>query len=446
MMLLALGCQDPRSQGAGQTTVTSAEVPPPSQPVVVSGPDVATLVSRVSPTVVNITTTQEVVQSPLMDPFEFFFGGRRPQNRDDVVKRRGLGSGFILDGAGHVVTNAHVVKDATTVRVALADERELDAKVRGRDDRLDIAILEVTGARDLPHVALGSSEPLRVGESVVAIGNPFGLGHTVTTGIVSAKSRAIGAGPYDDFIQTDASINPGNSGGPLFNARGEVVGISTAVVPAGQGIGFAIPVDAMKQVLPQLLEKGRVSRGSLGVVIQPIDTTLAKALGLSRPRGALIADIEPGSAAAKAGIKPKDVVVAVNGVPVTHAQDLPRLVARNPPGTRVKLQLETPGSRSRTVEATLDELRDRQKENEPPKPPPQRRGDFGIELGNSPEGVIVTNADGSDSLAPGDVILEVNGTPVSNAAEAASRLKDTRTALLRVKREGRALYVAVERR
>src|SRR5208282_4845914 len=243
----------------------------------------------------------------------------------------------LIDKQGHVVTNAHVIDDADVVKVKLTDDREYTAKVIGKDTRMDLAVLQLQNASDLPDpVALGSSESLRVGEYVVAIGNPFGLGDTVTMGIVSAKSRSIGAGPYDDFIQTDASINPGNSGGPLFNLHGQVVGINTAINPNGKGIGFAIPSDALRDVLPQLEATGHVSRGRLGVGIQPVDAPLAKALGLEKARGALVGDVEADGPAAKVGMKSGDVILSVDGAEVSHAQDLPRIVARHAPGTTVK--------------------------------------------------------------------------------------------------------------
>jgi len=463
---LVLGCRGPKETSTtagirGQTTLTNAEVPaavPP--PAAANTPDVAGLVGRVSPSVVNITATQELRlphgEGP-EDPFESFFGpptGRRSE-RDGIVKRRGLGSGFILDHAGHVVTNAHVVENATTLRVTLSDGREFDAKVKGRDRRLDLAILELRGARDLPQAPLGASEPLRVGEYVVAIGNPFGLGNTVTMGIVSAKGRALGAGPYDDFIQTDASINPGNSGGPLFDVRGQVVGISTAIAATGQGIGFAIPVDALKDVLPQLMEKGSVSRGRLGVAIQTVDAQLAKALGLEKPMGALITDVEPGGAADKAGLEPGDVVTNVDQAPVVQAHDLPRLVARKMPGTRVPLDVLSHNGARHKVVATLDELQDRGSEpatRTPAPAPPGGRTDFGLELGDDRTGIVVRGIEpgsaAGDALEPGDVIVEVNGAPVSNAREAAARMRDTRKErplLLKVLHGGRTLYVAIER-
>ena len=363
-----------------------------------------------------------------------------------------------MDAQGHVVTNAHVVEGADEVKVRLEDDRELDAKVLGRDEKLDLAVLELKGATNLPYVALGSSDKLRVGETVVAIGNPFGLGHTVTMGIVSAKSRTIHAGPYDDFIQTDAAINPGNSGGPLFNTRGQVVGINTAINPNGSGIGFAIPVDALRDVLPQLLTTGTVARGRLGVLIQPVDPPLAKALGLPAAQGALIGQVEPGSAAAKAGLREGDVITRVEQAEVRRSAELPRLVARHAPGSRVTLTYVRDGKTS-TASVVLDALEEKG----------ERRARSGVEGGGAPEsapsglGVRVSPAPGggalvesldSDSpareaLEEGDVIVEVNRQPVQSPQELASRVQAApkgQPVLLKVRREGRTRYVAVERR
>ena len=261
----ALSAGSEREAGVGERALRAATPAPFATPPLLSGtPDIAALVAKVKPSVVNITTTHDVHPAKLDDaipfgPFghqPFPFGPGRRGGDNPVMKRKALGSGILVDGKGHVVTNAHVVEGANDVKVKLGDEREFSAKVIGRDQRLDLAVLELAGAKDTQGAALGSSAELRVGEYVVAIGNPFGLGNTVTMGIVSAKARAIGAGPYDDFIQTDASINPGNSGGPLFNLKGEVVGINTAINPNGQGIGFAIPVDALKDVLDPLINDG----------------------------------------------------------------------------------------------------------------------------------------------------------------------------------------------
>jgi serine protease Do len=442
---------------AGRTS-SQAVTPFVAPPMVHGMPDVAALVERVNPTVVNITTVHEV-RRPNFEfdfPFDFFFGpmappGMRRPPSDDVLKQRALGSGFIIDGDGHVVTNAHVVDQATEVKVRLADERELDAKVVGRDARLDLALLKITVAKDIPAATLGSSESLRVGEHIVAIGNPFGLGHTVTMGIVSAKGRSIGAGPYDDFIQTDASINPGNSGGPLFNLRGEVVGINTAINPRAQGIGFAIPVDALKDVLPQLLETGHVARGRIGALVQPVDATMAKALNLEKPKGALVAEVEPGGPAARVGLKPGDVIVRVEETEIAHSSDLPRIIARHAPGTRVRLVALRDGA-EQSFEVTLDELKHEQAERSRTMDDKSDGPSLGMELADGRDGVIVQRvrpgSPAAGRIEPGDVIVEVNRTPVGNAAEAANHVQKTPAGspvLFEIRRDGRTLFVALER-
>jgi serine protease Do len=466
----AAGCNKSVTQTTPSTsppaamTVEPAAAPSPpapfaTPPVLPGSPDVASLVARVRTSVVNITSEHDV-KIPRIDPGDLFgfepFGGlfgRRehggPRPPEQLLKQRALGTGILIDSSGHVVTNAHVVEGADVVRVKLADDREFKAKVKGRDRRLDLALLELEGAADLPAASLGSSEALRVGEYVVAIGNPFGLGHTVTMGIVSAKSRALGAGPYDDFIQTDASINPGNSGGPLFNLRGEVVGINTAINPAGRGIGFAIPVDALKYVLPQLLTKGYVERGRLGVVIQPVDAPLAKALDLDRPRGALVAEVEPGGPAEKAGLAAGDVILSIDGVDVPSSQDLPRLVARHAPGSKVSLKVLRKHS-EKTIEAELDVLKD----SGPSELPAtiESQAGLGIELGDARGGGALVervrpHSAAGEALEPGDVIVEVNQEKVSTAKEAAARIaraEKSPPVLLKIKRGGKARFVAID--
>jgi serine protease Do len=339
------------------------------------------------------------------------------------------------------------------VRVRLADGRELAADVRGIDERLDVAVLEIEGATNLPFASLGSSEAVRVGEYVVAIGNPFGLGDTVTHGIVSAKGRAIGAGPYDDFLQTDASINPGNSGGPLFNLLGQVVGINTAIASEGKGIGFAIPIDDVKAVLPQLLATGRVERGKLGVIIQPVDAPLAKALELPRAAGALVNEVEPGGPAAKARIEVGDVIVAVDGAPVEAANDLPRMIARHKPGSTVRLEVASRGAGRRTVSVVLDALEAKRPAPQPTATPSRApdRG-FGVSLADHPRGgVVVRDVDeggpAGGVLERGDVIVEIDGVRVKNARDAAERMREVsgRPVLLRVMRGGQSRFVAIER-
>ncbi|RMF88069.1 MAG: Do family serine endopeptidase [Nitrospinota bacterium] len=317
----------------------------------------APLVKTLTPAVVNIRTTQ-VVQGeefatgprhPMQEFSERFFGLQRPP-----AFRQSLGSGFIIDPAGYIVTNNHVIANARTIGVRLADGREFNASVLGTDPQTDLALLRIKAEGDLPAVPLGDSEATQVGDWVIAIGNPFGLGQTVTTGIISAKGRVIGAGPYDDFLQTDAAINPGNSGGPLFNLNGEVIGINTAIVASGQGIGFAIPSQLAKTVIAQLKSRGRVVRGWLGVYVQPLTPPLAQSLGLEKLQGALVADVVAGGPAAEAGVQPGDVIVALGGQPVQTATDLPRLVAEAPVGKAVPVKLIRRG-KTRSVAVTIGE-------------------------------------------------------------------------------------------
>ena len=293
----------------------------------------APLVKTLTPAVVNINTTKVVKSagrsfnfhgSPFpSDQFDEFFNrffGQHPQRK---FRQRSLGSGFIISKDGYILTNNHVVEDADEVKVTLSDEKSYDAKIIGMDKRTDLAVLKINVDHDLPIVALGDSSKLEVGDWVIAIGNPFGLERTVTAGIVSARGRVIGSGPYDDFIQTDASINPGNSGGPLFNLRGEVVGINAAIVAGGQGIGFAIPVNMAKDLLPQL-KSGKVSRGWLGVQIQKVTPELAESFHLDSEKGALVADVVEDSPADRAGIKTGDIILSFNGREVDSMRKLPR--------------------------------------------------------------------------------------------------------------------------
>ena len=443
--LLALGCQHASVDGshsAAAAASTDAPRPFATPPVLAGTPDVATLAAKVNPSVVNITTTHEAR------------GDGRGFGTGRAGRQTALGSGFLVDGLGHVVTNAHVIEGADKVRVRLADEREFDATVKGRDERLDVAVLELEAAKDLPYASLGSSNKLRVGEYVVAIGNPFGLGHTVTMGIVSAKGRVIGAGPYDDFIQTDASINPGNSGGPLFDLHGQVVGINTAIAAQGKGIGFAIPVDALKDVLPQLLRTGHVERGRLGVIAQPLDAELAKALGFDRAHGALVGDVEKGGPAERAGIRSGDLIVSVDGTAIEHSEELPRVVARHAPGSHVKLDVLRE-KKSMSFDIVLAQLKE---PGAAPAAAPQHEDTtsssrLGIRLGESDEGVVVEHvAPGSvaeGKLRPGDVLIEINRQAVAHASEVASRVAATpagQALLLKVARDGIALFVALDRR
>jgi serine protease Do len=311
------------------------------------------------PAVVNVSTTQRQARAPAEDFFRRFFEGPPGRGPQGGGARQSLGSGFIVSGDGYIVTNFHVVREAAAIVIRLADQSEFKARLVGSDPKTDIALLKVD-ARGLTMLPFGDSDRLQVGEPVMAIGNPFGLDQTVTTGIVSAKERFIGSGPYDDFIQTDASVNPGNSGGPLVDTRGALVGINTAIFSqsgGSVGIGFAIPVNLAKDVLVQLREKGTVTRGYLGVSVAPVTPEARQAAGLDRPRGALVAEVAPRSPAAAAGIKPGDVITAFQGTEIQSPHDLTRRVGGTPPGVTVALQVARPEGR-REVSAKLGELRD----------------------------------------------------------------------------------------
>ena len=427
------------------------------------------LAERLSPTVVNIKVTKtekigfdhpQLPEGPFGDFFERFFKGmpQGPESR----RIQGAGSGVIISTDGYILTNNHVVEGAKEVTDTLSDKQEYKARVVGRDPKTDLAIVKVEAPNSLPAASLGDSEQLKVGEWVLAIGNPFGLSQTVTSGIVSAKGRVIGAGPYDDFIQTDASINPGNSGGPLFNMKGEVVGINTAILPQGQGIGFAIPVNTAKPLIPQLVSKGEVTRGYLGVNIQSISPELAKALKLKETKGALVADVVEGSPAEKAGVRRGDVIVAYNGKAVEDSHNLPVMVAATPVGQAVTLTVLRDGKEQQlsmeVAKLPSDETKAKAEESAQPA-----GGKLGLRLHNvNPElarqlglkadrGVVVMGVEpGSPAeeagIQTGDVILEVNRKPVTSineVTEQVTKTGDGDQVLLLVQRDQAKLYVPV---
>jgi serine protease Do len=438
----------------------------------------APLVEKVAPAVVNIRTTRRMPGMPGFmgrDLFEFFFGPRfrgspqrsRPQPRTRP-ELRAVGSGFVIEKDGVVVTNHHVVEGTDEIEVQLADDRSFDAELIGSDERTDIALLQLRDVgkdEELPALSFGDSDELRVGDRVVAIGNPFGLDHTVTSGIVSAKERVIGAGPYDDFIQTDASINPGNSGGPLFDLRGNVVGINTAINPQGQGIGFAIPSNLARGLIESLLEEGRVVRGWLGIVFQPLDPELSEAFGVDREHGAVVAEVTPGSPADEGGMRRGDVIVAVDGEELRSGRRLPAIVAGLAPGTTVEVTVIREGD-ARELEIEIGEMPEALSGS-------ARRGGGGGEGGAESElGVRVEELDGDlrgrldaekvehgvvviaidrDSpaagvLRKGDIIAEVDRNPVRDPAElarATDGLKSGDDLLLLVYRRGSWMYVVV---
>jgi serine protease Do len=315
-------------------------------------PDFVTLTKKLQPIVVNVSTTQMAAapaprgrpnpeEDPMEESLEPFFGQRPPSGRSQQ-QQRNLGSGFIVGSDGSIVTNAHVIENAKKIIVKLPDKREFEAKVLGKDPKTDVALIKIDSNESLPTAELGDSEQLQVGEWVMAVGNPFGLDSSVTSGIISAKGRHIGAGPYDNFIQTDTPINPGNSGGPLVNLRGQVVGINMAIVSqtgGNIGIGFATPINLIKELLPQLEAKGKVTRGWMGVAIQEVTPDLANAFGLQKPHGALVAKVLTGGPADVGGIKVGDVITEYDGQQVKEANDFPLMVARTQVNREVQVKV-----------------------------------------------------------------------------------------------------------
>jgi serine protease Do len=318
----------------------------------------ADLAEMVRPAVVNISavTTVVVPGHPFREffgrdrggPFEEFFRRFFGDMPDRELRQRSLGSGFIIDRNGHIITNNHVVERADEIIVKFADGREFKANVIGRDPKTDVALIKISSLfRSLPTLSVGDSDAMRVGDWVLAVGNPFGLEHTVTKGIISATGRVIGAGPYDNFLQTDAPINPGNSGGPLINLKGEVIGINSAIVAAGQGIGFAIPINLARSIITQLKEKGKVVRGWIGVSIQTVTPEIVEFFELKEAKGILIGDVVRGGPADKAGIKRGDVIVSFDGKKIKNISDLPRVVADTPVGKDVDVIIVRGGNEIR---------------------------------------------------------------------------------------------------
>jgi serine protease Do len=437
----------------------------------------ADLAEKLAPSVVNIRITRverlndprgmgpegEMGHDSPFGPFERFFRDMPRSPRE--FRLRGAGSGFILSKEGLIVTNNHVVESAKEVTVTLANKEEYTAKVIGRDPKTDIALVKIEPKGALPVAALGDSDRLRVGDWVVAVGNPFGLNNTVTAGIVSAKGRLIGAGPYDDFIQTDASINPGNSGGPLFNLQGEVVGINTAIVSSGQGIGFAVPINLVKSLLPELQTKGEVSRGYLGVNIQAITPELAKSLKLQDKKGALVADVTKGSPAEAAGLKRGDVIVKFDGKDVPEMHNLPTLVAATPIGKEVPITILREGT-ERTLRVKVGRMPGEPAEASKGGEPEQgeQQGKWGLALRdldartaqrlgvNQGEGVLVAavrpgSAGDRGGVRSGDLVLEVNRRKVTSVKEAqaeAQKNPNAQSVLLLLRRGDTTLFAALE--
>jgi len=480
----------------GAPLTASAQTLPDVAPKVANyGPgSLAPLVEKLLPSVVNISSTQkmagtaqgtppegapEMPQFPPGSPFEDFFEEFMNRHGGDLQSTppTSLGSGFIVDAVnGYVVTNAHVIQDADEVRVTLHDDTTMPAEVIGRDEKTDLALLKVTTKHKLVAAKFGDSAPLRVGDWGIAIGNPFGLGGTVTTGIISAQQRDINAGPYDDFIQTDASINRGNSGGPMFNMNGEVIGINTAIYsPSGGsvGIGFAIPSNLSKPIIDQLIKYGHTRRGWIGVRIQSVTEDIAESLGMEAHNGALVASVAATGPAEKAGLKPGDIILEFDGKSVNQMRTLPRIVAETDIGKTVDIIYWRDGQKQ-TTKATIGEMEKAEEDGllaEGPQDTPttapgtsvpaiglslravtgEDRNTFGIPA--DVKGVVITKVDpasegAAKGLQAGDVIVEINQQAVGDADTArnlvdAANESGRNSVLLLINREGEVRFVAL---
>jgi serine protease Do len=442
----------------------------PQRASLAQSPDFVALANKLGPMVVNISTTQVVKErgdpspglpggdDPLREFWRRFFGDPSFQG---PFRRQGLGSGVIIDRDGTILTNNHVVENAEKIMVKLQDEREFEGKVLGRDAKTDIAVVKIDAKGDLPVAPLGNSDRLEVGEWIVAMGSPFGLNNTITAGIVSAKGRHIGAGPYDNFIQTDASINPGNSGGPLINLGGEVVGINTAIFSqsgGNVGIGFAIPINLVKELLPELKAKGKVTRGWLGVSIQRMTPEIAEGFGMEKARGALVATVIEGSPADEAGIETGDVIIEYNGQRIEESNQLPILVARTDVGKSAKLTVMR-DNKQIPITVKIGEL----KEEEVVASSPQS-GKLGLTVQNvTPEiaeslgldgaaGVVVTavqpqSVASEAGLRRSDVILEINRRRIANVGDFQKTVNETKPGenlLFLIRRGGNNLFLALK--
>ncbi len=440
-------------------------VPASAQP-----PDFVALAEQLKPSVVNIRTAKTVKSltpsfpGPRIpgrgDPFEEFFERFFRDAPQSPRTERSLGSGFIISADGYILTNDHVVESADEIKVKLSDGREFNGEVRGLDPKLDLALIKIEAGENLPIARLGESDSIKIGEWVMAIGNPFGLEQTVTVGIVSAKGRVIGAGPYDDFIQTDASINPGNSGGPLFNMQGEVVGINTAIVAGGQGIGFAIPVNMAKQIIPQLRDEGHVTRGWLGVTIQALNKELADSFGLEEPQGALVTEIVKGSPADRAGLQRGDVLLEYDNQKILEVNDLPRLVAATPVDKAVKVKIFRDG-KEREVKVTVGKMAEG--EQELAASDKESGGVLGLSAVNvtpelamrfsleETEGILIVKIapDGpaaAANLRVGDLIVEADGKQIKSVKdfeEIVGKMSAGKVLRLLIQRKSTLLYTTV---
>jgi serine protease Do len=458
-------------QAASGQSAPSQAAPAPRAVPAQTVPDFSAIVEANKAAVVNITSTinagaagrsalpqgpgGEAPDDEQDNPFSEFF--RRFQGQMPPVPQQGMGSGFVVGADGVILTNAHVVEGADEVRVKLTDRREFKGKVVGIDKQTDIAVVRID-AKGLQTVKLGDPSQIRVGEWVLAIGSPFGFENTVTAGIVSATSRSLPEGTYVPFIQTDAAVNPGNSGGPLFNLRGEVIGINSAIYSRTggyMGLAFAIPIDVARSVEEQLIKTGKVERGRIGVGIQEVSASLARSFGLDRPRGALVSTVESGGPADKAGLKPGDVILSFDGKPVDTSSQLPPQVAATKPGTKSAMEVWR-GGKKQTLGVVIGELQNEQVASA--KRPAAEHGKLGLavrplsaeekkELGMS-SGIIVEDVSGPAARAgirPGDVITSVNGAPVRSVDDLRKLVAQAKDSIaLLVRRGDQSIFVPLD--
>ncbi len=440
-----------------------------SNPPLVALPDFSALAQKALPAVVNISSTKVYKLPPqtqqLYKFFYWFFEQPFPEVPHEF-KQKSLGSGFVIDPNGYILTNYHVIQGADEVIVSFSEDEKYRAKIVGKDKKTDLALLKINVKKKLPYLVLGDSSKVKIGEWVLAIGNPFGLSHTVTHGIISAKGRVIGVGPYDNYLQTDAPINPGNSGGPLLNMRGEVIGINSAIyTKTGQsaGIGFAIPSNIAKVVVEQLKTRGKVIRGWLGVKIQRVTPDIAKAFNLRKPEGALVAEVLKNTPAERAGIKPGDIIIKYNGKKVKSYRDLPFYVAETTPGKKVEVEVLRPRGgklRKLTLKVKIGEMGSGEKLAEKTVSSEEALSKIGISLKTlTPDmasqmgievdkGVLITRVQpGSvaeeNGLKAGDVIIEINQQEVRSASQAKrilSRVKSGQPILFLIFRQGEGTF------
>lgn len=463
-LILSFGCE--KKEGvlfyeSNRKVTTDAPVKAVPKDILATQQAFTSLVKQVTPSVVNISTiTKKKLVQPLFQFSPFFHDfsdGDQPRYRRDAS----LGSGFIINRDGYILTNDHVVRDAETIKVKLSNDTVYSGKVVGSDPKTDIAVIKIDSKEPLPVAILGDSSKLQVGQWAIAIGNPFGLDRTVTVGVVSATGRSnMGIEAYEDFIQTDASINPGNSGGPLLNIYGEVIGINSAIVATGQGIGFAIPINMAKHVVEQLISKGSVSRGWLGVSIQPVTDDIAASFGLKKAAGALVNEVVTGSPAAKAGIKQGDIIVAVDGIEIKEVSQLQRLVGDLSVGKRVEVKVFRDGKDVKLplVIGKAESAASKQEKLEEPQPATW----LGMSVEELPRemrmkglsGVIVSEVDpegvaAEAGLQQGDIIDSINRKKVGNLAEYSRIVAESErksSVVLLVRRGNASIYFVLNTR